>query len=165
MSSVAVRSCLARILSQIQWWSVSMVTRYDVKVVKPFLRESTCFQLFTTIKVNLVAKSCIVLIHVLFFMSSIKKSPFLAVLTWCLILVKISWRLTWRPLLVTSQASSSATTDKIYVILLRRSKAFYCFEILQHIKNSRGGLHTPPPPYLYHGGGMNLRVRSRVNKD
>ena len=58
------------------------------------------------------------------------------------------WRLRWRPLLVTSQASSSATTHKIYLILLTRTKAFHCFEILQRIKNSRGGFH--PPPHLYH---------------
>ena len=42
-----------------------------------------------------------------------------------------------------SQASSSATTHKIYLILLRRSKAFHWrqnrFEILQHIKNSEEG--------------------------
>ena len=55
------------------------------------------------------------------------------------------------PLLVTSQASSSAATDKIYLILLRRSKAAVHlrqnrFEILQHIKNSREGSHQPPPP-------------------
>ena len=31
-----------------------MVMRYDVKVVKPFLSESTCFQLF---QVNLVANT------------------------------------------------------------------------------------------------------------
>ena len=54
MFSAAVRSSLARILSQVQWWSVSMVTRYDVNVVKLFLSESTCFQLF---QVNLVAKT------------------------------------------------------------------------------------------------------------
>ena len=56
------------------------------------------------------------------------------------------------PLLVTSQASSSAATDKIYLILLRRSKAVHSrqnrFEILQHIKNSREGSHQPPPPPL-----------------
>ena len=33
------------------------------------------------------------------------------------------------------------------------------FERLQHIKKS-GGVHPPP---LYHGGGMNLHVRPRVN--
>ena len=35
-----------------------------------------------------------------------------------------------------------------YLILLRRSKAFHCFEILQHIKNSRGGFHPPPAPLV-----------------
>ena len=29
----------------------------------------------------------------------------------------------------------------------------------------QGGLPWPPPPPLYHGGGMNLRVRPRVNCD
>ena len=52
-----------------------------------------------------------------------------------------------------SQASSSAATDKIYLILLRTSKASVHlrqnrFEILQHIKNSREGSHQPPPPPL-----------------
>ena len=47
----------------------------------------------------------------------------------------------------------------IYLILLRRSKAFHCCEILQHIKNSRGGLHLPPPPHLYFCGSVNLSVR------
>ena len=51
-----------------------------------------------------------------------------------------------------SQASSSAATDKIYLILLKRSKAVHLrqnrFEILQHIKNSREGSHQPPPPPL-----------------
>ena len=56
------------------------------------------------------------------------------------------------PLLVTSQASSSAATDKIYLILIRRSKAVHLrqnrFKLLQHIKNSREGSHQPPPPPL-----------------
>ena len=50
---------------------------------------------------------------------------------------------------MTSQASSSATTRKIYLILLRRSKAFHWrqnrFKILQHIKNSGEGFHPSPP--------------------
>ena len=45
-------------------------------------------------------------------------------------------------------ASSSTTTHKIYLILLRRSKAFHWrqnhFEILQHIKNSRERFRQPP---------------------
>ena len=38
------------------------------------------------------------------------------------------------------------------------------FEILQHIKNSRGFYQPPPPPLpsLYHGEVMTLRVRPRV---
>ena len=68
---------------------------------------------------------------------------------------------------MTSQASSSATTHKIYLIVLRRSKAFHWrqnrFKILQHIKNSGEGFHQPPPPPLYHGEAMNLLVRPRVN--
>ena len=71
---------------------------------------------------------------------------------------------------MTSQASSSATTHKIYLIVLRRSKAFHRrqnrFKILQDIKNSGEGFHQtppPPPPPLYHGEAMNLLVRPRVN--
>ena len=48
---------------------------------------------------------------------------------------------------MTSKASSSATIHKIYLILLRRSKAFQWrqnrFEILQHIHNSGEGFHLP----------------------
>ena len=48
--------------------------------------------------------------------------------------------------MVTSQASSSATTHKIYLIVLRRSKAFHRrqnrFKILQDIKNSGEGFHN-----------------------
>ena len=51
---------------------------------------------------------------------------------------------------MTSHASSSATINKIYLIFLRRSKAFQWrqnrFEILQHIKNSGERFHLPPPP-------------------
>ena len=64
-----------------------------------------------------------------------------------------------------SQASSRATTHKIYPILLRRSKTFHWrqnrFEILRHIKTLGEGFHQPPPP-TYHGG-RTLRVRPRVN--
>ena len=34
-----------------------------------------------------------------------------------------------------------------------------------HVKNSRVGYQPPPPPPLNHDGGMNLRVRPRVNCD
>ena len=52
---------------------------------------------------------------------------------------------------MTSQAFSSAATHKIYLILLRRSKAFHwrqnSFEILQRVKTTtREGFHQSPPP-------------------
>ena len=58
--SVDVRLSLARILRKVQWWSVSMVTRYDVissRWSSHFERKCVfSFQLFSTIKVNLVAE-------------------------------------------------------------------------------------------------------------
>ena len=98
----------------------------------------------------MLTKWCKVFIYVLFLYVKHKKLPFLAVLTWFLILVKIQdGGQDGRPLLQTSQASSYATTHEIYLILLRRSKAFLWkqnrFEILQHIKNSKEGFHQPPP--------------------
>ena len=86
-----------------------------------------------------------------------------------LYLISNSWRPWWRPCLVTSQTSSSATKHKIYLTLSRRSKAFHrrqnCFEILQHIKTlERGSINSPlPSPHLHNGGGMTLRVLPRVN--
>ena len=79
------------------------------------------FQLFSTIKVNLVAK--------------IMQSAYLCVIFYVthkkitisrgFNLISNSWlNSKWRQLLVTSQASSSASTHEIYLVLLRRSKAF-----------------------------------------
>ena len=61
------------------------------------------------------------------------------------------WRPRWRPLLMTSRASSSATTHKIYLILLRNQRP------------STEGKIAFRNTATYHGGGMNLRVRLRVN--
>ena len=97
----------------------------------------------------------IVLIYMLFYMSS-TKNPHLSRFN----LISNLGKIQDGDILVTSQAFSSATTHKIYLILLRRSKAFHFrFEILQHIKNSGEGFHHP----LYHGGGTTLPVRPRVN--
>ena len=86
MFSVAVRSSIhhsfARILSRVQWWSVSMVTRYNVisrrwsslfwAKVHVFFK----FFFFSTIKVNLVAKIMQSAYFVLFSFLSTKKSPY-----------------------------------------------------------------------------------------
>ena len=82
-------------------------------------------------------------------------------------MVKPRWRPRWRPLLVTSQASSGATTHKIYLILLRRSKAFHYLKV-KSFRNTaicqklRGRLPSIPTSPLYHGRGMNLRVNRLV---
>ena len=74
MFSVAVRSSLARILSQVQWWSVSMVTRYYVirrSWWSHFEWKLMFFQLFSTKKVNLVAKTVqSAQLHILYYFSS-----------------------------------------------------------------------------------------------
>ena len=106
------------------------------------------FQLLSTIKVNLVAKIMQRAYLCVTFHLKHKKLPFFTVLTWFLILSKIQdlgqdgdhcWR--HRPL------AALSTESKIV------SK--YC------------NILNPPSPSLYHGGGsggMNLRVRLRVNK-
>ena len=58
-------------------------------VVKPILGENTCLQLFSTIKVNFVAKIMQSAYLCVIFHVKHKKWPFLAVLTWFLILGKI----------------------------------------------------------------------------
>ena len=126
------------------------------------------FQLLSTIKVNLVAKIMqsaylCVIIHV-------KQLPFLAVLTWFLILGKIQdggqdgdhcW---WRhrppaaplPIKYTSpcwEEQRLSTKGKLVSKYCNISKT-----------PGRGSIHPlPSPPRLYHGRGMNLRVRPRVN--
>ena len=91
--SVDVRLSLARILRKVQWWSVSMVTRYDVissRWSSHFERKCMFFfQLSSTIKVNLVAKIMQSAYLCVIFHVKHKKLPFLAVLTWFLILGKI----------------------------------------------------------------------------
>ena len=59
------------------------------------------------------------------------------------------WWPRWQLLLVTSQAFSCASSHKIYLMLLKRSKAFHWrqnrFEILQFIKTSRKAFISPLP--------------------
>ena len=121
-------------------------------------------QLFSTIKVKLVnemmqrAYLCVIL-HL-----KHRKLPFMAILTWFLILGEIQdsdhCRQCHRP-------PAAPPPIKNNLILLSRSKAFHWrqnrFEILQiiMIKNSGEGFHPPLP--LIPRWGMNLRVRPRVN--
>ena len=94
MFSVAVRSSVARILIQVQWRSASMVARYDV-ISKRWSSHFWVkvhvffFQLFTTIKVNLVPKITQSAYFCVIFHVKQKKSPFLVVLPWFLNLSEI----------------------------------------------------------------------------
>ena len=58
MYSVAVCLSLPRILSQVQWRLLSMVTRYDVQVGggQAIFERKYIFQFVSTIQVNLEAK-------------------------------------------------------------------------------------------------------------
>ena len=84
MFSVAVRSSIhhsfARILSRVQWWSVSMVTGYNVisrRWSSHFWVKVHVFSsFFSAIKVNLVAKIMQSAYFVLFFFSSTKNHHF-----------------------------------------------------------------------------------------
>ena len=136
-------------------------------MVKPFLSENACFFNFFQQKVKLVdemmqsAYSCVTL-HVKY-----KKLPFLAVFPWFLILSKIQdgsqdgdhseWR--HRPPAAPPLIKYTSSWEDQRLSAEGKTR----FEILQH--NSGKGFHQPflpPPPPLYHGGGMNLRVRPRV---
>ena len=90
--SVAVRSSLAQILRQVWWWSIAMVTKYDVTSSRwssQFWVKILFFQLLSTIKVNLVAKILQSAYLCVIFHVNHKILPFLAVLSWFLILGKI----------------------------------------------------------------------------
>ena len=74
-----------------------------------------------------------------------------------------SW---WRPLLLTSQGSSSTTTHKIYLIekdqrLSTEDKRVSKYRNVS--KNSGERFHQHSPPW-YYGAGINLRARLRLNK-
>ena len=125
-----------------------MVTRNDVisnRWSSQLKGKYLLFQLLSTIKVNLVAKIMQSAYLCIMFHVKHKKLPFLAVLTWFPILGKIQ------------DVHHCWWLEKIKGLPLKVNR----FKILQHIKNSF--LPPPPPAPLYHGGGMNLRVRSRVS--
>ena len=149
-----------------------MVTSYDVISSRwPTHVWWKCIfsQLLSKIKVKIVdnvmqnANSCVILHHCLHVKH--KQLPFLAVLTWFLILGKIQddgqdddhcwWR--HRPLAAPPpiKYNSSCWEDQ-RLSTERKIVSKYC----NISKTLRRGSINPHP--LYHGGGMNLRVRPRV---
>ena len=103
--SVAVRLSLSRILRQVKWWSVSMVTRYDVISSRWSKHFWVKIHFFSTFFDNKSRNSWIkwykVLLYVLFYIST-KTLPFIWILTRFLILCKIQdgyhyWWRHWPP--------------------------------------------------------------------
>ena len=137
-------------------------------MVKPFFTENAgFFQLFSTIKKNLWMKWYKGLIYVLFYTSSTKTSPSIAILTWFLILGKIQVggqdgdHCCWRhrppaappPIKYTSHCWEDqrlSTKSKIVPKHCNIPKTLV-----------RDSINPPPPP-LYHVGGMNMSVCPRV---
>ena len=72
--SVAVCLFLARILRQVQLWSVAMVRRYDVICSRCSSHFRVKIDVFLSISFNNKSKSRKVFIYVLFFMKSTKKN-------------------------------------------------------------------------------------------
>ena len=102
------------------------------------------FQLLLTIKVNLVAKNMQSAYFCLIFHVKQKKTVSrgfnLISNSWW----NPRWQPRWRPFLVTSQASSSATTRIIYLILRLSTQDKIVSKYCNISKNS--GFHSPPPP-------------------
>ena len=142
---VVFRSSLARILSQVQWWSISMVKRYDVitrRRSSHFWVKVQLFQLFSTIKVHLVAKITQSAYLCVIFHLKYKEVTISPVFTWFLILGKIQdgdhcwWR--HRPLPPIKYTSSCGEDQRLFA----EGKIFskYC-----NISKTLGGSIRPPP--------------------
>ena len=125
------------------------------------------FQLFSTTKVNPVAKIMQSAYLCVIFHVKQKKSPFLANLTRFLILGKIQqgrqngdhcWLRHRPPAAPPPIKYTSSCRENQRLSTEGKIVSKYC-----NISKSLGVPSTPPPP-LYHGGDMNLRVRPRVNQ-
>ena len=168
--SVAVRLSLAHILKQVHWWAVSIITIYDVISSRWPSHFWVKIHVFS-ISFNNNSKSCPYIrekcLFICYFSCKAQKVPFLAVFTWFPVLGKMMRKDGAKMANIIGGVTGLQHRLEIYLTSIRRSKVFDWrqnrFEILQHIKNSGKGFHpTPPPPTLYQGGGMNLRVRPRV---
>ena len=85
MFTVAVLSSVARILSQVQWRSASMVTRYDViskRWSSHFWVKVHVFSTFCDNKSKSWGENHAKCLFVCYFSCQAKKSPFLVVLPW-----------------------------------------------------------------------------------
>ena len=164
MFSEAVRSSVTQILRQVWWWSAAMVTEYDIissRWSSQFWVKIHVFSAFNN-KIKSSGKNPAKRL----FMCHLPCKAQKITISCSFILISNSWwNPRWQPLLVTSQASSSAITHEIYLILLRRGFPLEVnsFQNTATYQKLRGGVLPTPPPPLYHSGGMNLHVHPRVD--
>ena len=103
--------------------------------------------------------------YLCFFTCQAQKLPLIAILTWFLILGKIQhsdhcwWRHRPPAAPPTIKYNSSCSEDQSFPL---KAKLFRNTATRQKLF---GGVQStpPPPPNLYQGGFMNLRVRPRIN--
>ena len=130
-------------------------------MVKPFLSENACFFTF----LNNKSKTCgWQFLFVCYFTCQAQKIPFIAILTWVLILGKIEdgdhcW---WRHL-----PSAAPPPIKYTSSCWEDQRLSTKGKIVSKYCNRSKTLSSTPPhptfiPPLYHSGGMSLRVRLRV---
>ena len=146
-----MRLSLSGNLRQVKWWSVNMVTRYDVISSRCSSHFWVKIHVFST-SFNNKSKACgwndASAYLCVFYMFSTQEFPFIAVFTWFLILGKIQdrgqecdhcwWR--HRPPAAPSPIKYTSSSWENWQNQ---------FEIPQHIKNSWEGFHQlPPPPTL-----------------
>ena len=143
-----------------------MVTRYDVissRWSSHFCLKMHVFSTFSTIKVKLGEKMIQSIYLCVILQVKHKKLPFIAMLSWFLILDKIQdgdhcW---WRQ-------RTLAAPPPTYNIpnLVEKIKGFplqaKSFRNTATYQKLWGGFRQSPVP-LYQGGGMNLRVHPKVN--
>ena len=113
------------ILRQVQKWSVSVVTRYDVISNRCQGLFWVKIHVFCSPFFNKKSKSCsqnhAKCLFMCYFSYQLQKNT---ISHGSNLILNFGQNSRWRPLLVTSQASNSATTHEIHLILLRRSKPF-----------------------------------------
>ena len=152
-----------------------MVTRYDIissRWTSHFWVKMYVFSLLSAIKAKLV-DIIIMQSNYLCVILDVKheKQLILKLFNWFLILGKINprWRPRWDHVLWRHKPPAAPPTIKYTSPCREDQRLFTEGKIVSKYCNisktwGRGFIkHTPPPP-LYHGGGMTLRVRPRVNK-
>ena len=114
------------------------------------MSESTCFFNFlSTIKVNLVLKSCKVLIYVLFFISSTKTT------------ISLGFNLIYKK---SKMATIIGDVTGPSAVPLPIKYTSSCTEDQRFSTEGKTLSWVGPSTHLYHGGGKNLHVRPKYEK-